>query len=153
MRTPTEAFKSMCYCHGEIWTLTEKGSIRSTKDEHGKRVNEAGIMPLEVHDLLKVTGQRYAYRNWLLGTVEVLVSSSIKAKLNQEHSLAQIICEELRSRLEVELRRDYDEDGVLRHFQNSLDKLGRSTEKRGFDSPEDMRMLLRKTVGTGYGSN
>ena len=110
MRTPQEAFESMCECHGEIWALTESGSVRTTKDEDGNKVREKVPMPLEVYDMLKVTGMRYAYRNWLMGSIEVLIPSSIKDQLEQEHSAAQLISEKMRAKAENEkIRQEIDQ--------------------------------------------
>ena len=105
MRTPKEVFNEMCPCHGELWMLTETGFTLITKGPTGSRYTKKNqVAPLDVQDMLKVTGLTWCYRHWLSGEIEPLISKQAKEKLEQEHSLKQLHQEKLRYQQEHERR-------------------------------------------------
>lgn len=140
MRTPGEAFRAMCPCHGEIWILEEQGWKRVRKGPDDEKIVDINEPPLPVRDLLRLTNRCRAYFNTVSGEAELLVSLREQQDLQGRHTLVEILLETRRlAAMQEEQERLQGRRSASFIAQDGLSTMG--------DLGEYVRALLEKKLG------
>lgn len=101
LRTPKEAFETMCVAHGQIWHLGIEGWTRITKEEDGSRTKTSGLLPpICVFDLLNFSKGIWAYFHLGHSSAELLVSREEQRALVARHSIDLLRTEHARLAME-----------------------------------------------------
>lgn len=101
LRTPKEAFETMCIAHGQIWHLGIEGWTRITKEEDGSRTKTSGVLPpICVFDLLSYSKGIWAYFHLGHDSAELLVSRQEQRALVALHSIDLLRTEHARLAME-----------------------------------------------------